>query len=425
MNSSFFQRNRNICPLHSESSQLMMTTETDQTFPSQPKTGSSAATFGHDDEKKSDAQRRHLSPFDFPDSPLSKVAEQPLIMGLFLDLYQRSTIAGGGEDGWTFDANAKLVQRAEATGFDLAFSRMQWLPKGAIGTSLDAFTTLAAMAPLTSKILLISSIHVLYGPWHPLHLAKFGATLDHISRGRWGINILTGHRAVEHEMFGWSQIEHDRRYELADELFSVLERLWSEDENFTFKGVSSWELREAFVTPKPSYARPILVTATGSDAGIAFAARHSDFVFVTSPGGAVIENALATLPSHTARIKNAAAGFNRSLKVLINPVIVSRDTEKETEAYANAITASHSPRVEFASDAHAWRVRKDKSVNQGRKLGGNVEVVGTPEKVVEQLIGLKKAGIDGIQIGFHDWDTDFSFFEERILPLMKQAGLRH
>ena len=54
-----------------------------------------------------------------------------------------------------------------------------------------------------------------------------------------------------------------------------------------------------------------------------------------------------------------------------------------------------------------------------------MEVVGTPEQVVEQLIGLKKAGIDGIQIGFHDWDSDFSFFEERILPLMKQAGLRH
>jgi FMNH2-dependent dimethyl sulfone monooxygenase len=225
-------------------------------------------------------------------------------------------------------------------------------------------------------------------------------------------------------MFGWSQIEHDRRYELADELFSVLERLWTEDENLSFKGISPWQLKDAFITPKPAFARPILVTATGSDAGIAFAARHSDFVFVTSPGGAVIENAFASLPAHTQRIKQAARELGREIKVLINPVIVSRDTELDSEAYANAITAAHRPRVEFASDAHAWRVRKDKTVDQGRKLGGNVEIVGTPEKVVEQIIGLKKAGIDGIQIGFHDWNADFDFFAERILPLIKQAGLR-
>lgn len=365
------------------------------------------------------------SPFDHAESPLARATRQPLMLGLFLDLYERRTVHDTGDDGWTFDANARLVQRAEALGFDLAFSRMQWLPKGGMSTSLDAFTALAAMAPLTSRILLISSIHVLYGPWHPLHLAKFGATLDHISKGRWGINILTGHRAVEHEMFGWSQIEHDRRYELADELFSVLETLWSEDENLSFKGKSSWELREAFVNPKPLYGRPVLVTATGSDAGIAFAARHSDLVFVTSPGGAVIGNALAALPGHVARIKNAAAALGRTVKVLINPVVVSRHSEQETQAYADAITAAHRPRKEFASDAHAWRVRKDTSVDQGRKLGGNIEIVGTPEQVVEQLLSLKKTGIDGIQIGFHDWQADFDFFEERILPLLKQAGLRN
>lgn len=364
------------------------------------------------------------SPLDFTDSPLSRAVRQPLMLGLFLDLYQRASINGAGADDWTFANNAALVQRAEALGFDLAFSRMQWLPKGGLSTSLDAFTTLAAMAPLTHRILLISSIHVLYGPLHPLHLAKFGATLDHISGGRWGINILTGHRAVEHEMFGWSQIEHDRRYALTAELFDVVERLWSEDENISFKGMSPWQLRDAFITPKPLYGRPVLVNATGSDAGIDFAARYSDLIFVTSPGGAVIDNALASLPAHTARIKQAAVDQGRDIRVLINPIIVSRETEREAQDYADRITAAHVPRVEFASDAHAWRVRKDKSVNQGRKLGGNVEIVGSPERVVEQLIGLKKAGIDGIQVGFHNWTEDLAFFGDRILPLLKQAGLR-
>jgi FMNH2-dependent dimethyl sulfone monooxygenase len=40
-----------------------------------------------------------------------------------------------------------------------------------------------ALSAITKHILLVSTIHVLFGPWHPLHIAKFGATLDHISGG--------------------------------------------------------------------------------------------------------------------------------------------------------------------------------------------------------------------------------------------------
>jgi FMNH2-dependent dimethyl sulfone monooxygenase len=53
---------------------------------------------------------------------------------------------------------------------------------------------------VTERILLISTIHVLFGPWHPLHLAKFGATIDHISGGRWGINVVTGYSPREARM---------------------------------------------------------------------------------------------------------------------------------------------------------------------------------------------------------------------------------
>ena len=52
--------------------------------------------------------------------------------------------------------------------------------------SLDPFIAVTALSAITERILLISTVHVLFGPWHPLHLAKFGATLDHISGGRWG-----------------------------------------------------------------------------------------------------------------------------------------------------------------------------------------------------------------------------------------------
>jgi FMNH2-dependent dimethyl sulfone monooxygenase len=282
---------------------------------------------------------------------------------------------------------------------------------------------------ITRRILLISTLHVLYGPLHPLHIAKFGATFDHIAKGRWGINIVTGHRAVEHEMFGWQQIEHDRRYELAGELFDVVQRLWSEDENFSFHGQSPWKVHNGYITPKPHFGRPVLVNATGSDAGIGFAARYSDIVFITSPAGSNIDSALGALPAHTARIKQAAADIGRRVRTLINPIVVSRETPAEARAYADAIIAAKlapdpARSRDYASDAHAWRGRKDPTIKQGLGLGGNLEVIGSPEEVVDQFLKLKAAGIDGLQLSFYDFAPDLEFFGARILPLMKQAGLR-
>ncbi len=183
------------------------------------------------------------APTDFPESPLSRALQQPVLLGVFLPIqaggWTQSTLPRTTD--WSFEYNKNLTLSAEALGFDLVFALSQWLPKGGYGgvfdgNALDSFVAVAAMAAVTTRIMLISTMHVLYGPWHPLHLAKFGATLDHISGGRWGINVVTGHRAIEHEMFGWQQIEHDRRYALASEFIEVLQRLWSETENYSFKG---------------------------------------------------------------------------------------------------------------------------------------------------------------------------------------------
>ncbi|WP_213765482.1 LLM class flavin-dependent oxidoreductase [Caballeronia sp. dw_19] len=369
-----------------------------------------------------------VSPADIPGSPLANALKQPLMLGVFLNLQDIRLSTFPTTSTWTFDYNAEVVRKADDLGFELAFSRTQWLPKGGYDgdASLDAFVALGAMAAITKNILLISTIHVLYGPIHPLHLAKYGATLDHISKGRWGINIVTGHRAVEHEMFGWDRIEHDTRYELASELFDVVQRLWTDTENFSFEGKSPWKVHNGYITPKPLFGRPVLVNATGSEAGIAFAAKYSDIVFITSPGGAHIDSALETLPAHIANIKAQAARVGRTVRTVINPVIVSRDTERETIEYANAISrnAIKGAFAGYDSDAHAWRGRGDASHKQGLGLGGNIEIIGTPEQVVEQLVALKKTGIDGVQLGFYDFLPELGYFGDRILPLLKQAGLR-
>ena len=102
-------------------------------------------------------------PFDFPDSPLSKAAKQPLLLGVFLSLQDIHVSSEPTSNSWTFDYNLKVVQQAEALGFELAFSRTQWLPKGGYDgeASLDAFVALGAMAAVTTRIHLISTMHVL------------------------------------------------------------------------------------------------------------------------------------------------------------------------------------------------------------------------------------------------------------------------
>ena len=66
-------------------------------------------------------------------------------------------------------------------------------------------------------------------------------------------------------------------------------------------------------------------------------------MFITSPGGAHIDSALETLPAHTARIRRVAAAHGREIKTLINPTIVCRETEREANAYADAIVAGKVP----------------------------------------------------------------------------------
>jgi FMNH2-dependent dimethyl sulfone monooxygenase len=375
------------------------------------------------------------APSSFPDSPLSRALRQPMMLGLFLPIQ-----AGGWTSSkskrttdWTFDYNAALTQQAEALGFDIVFGLAQFLPKGGYdevrdGQGLDSFMTVAALAAITSRILLVSTVHVLYGPWHPLYFAKFGATMDHIAKGRWGVNVVTGHRTVEHEMFGGAQIEHDRRYALADEFLDVVKHLWSAEENFSYQG-QAWRLQNAFVTPKPAFGRPIIVNATGSEAGMGFAAEHSDLVFISSPTGTAFETAIGALPAHVAKVKAAARAVGREVRVIINPMVILGETDQAADDYAESIiagsVAGDGVFGTLKSDAHAWAKRKDYDTARQRALGGgNLQIIGGPEAVADSIARLHEAGIDGVQLSFFDFAPDLALFGERVLPLLKARGLR-
>jgi alkanesulfonate monooxygenase SsuD/methylene tetrahydromethanopterin reductase-like flavin-dependent oxidoreductase (luciferase family) len=375
------------------------------------------------------------SPTDFPDSPLARVMKQPMLLGLFLPIQSGgwSPSSLPRSTSWEFDYNARLTQRAEELGFDLVFGLAQWMGKGGTGgtihfreQSLDPFITATSLAVVTQRIILISTIHILYGSWHPLYLAKFGATIDHISHGRWGLNVVTGFVPSEARMFGNEQIAHDTRYVMASEFTEMMKALWASNENLSVEG-QYWRLIDAFVTPKPRFGRPLLVNATGSPAGIAYAAKHSDLVFITSPGGGQVDAALAALPKHNDEIKSKAAELEREVKTIINPMIICRSTEQEARAYYDSIVAAADVEAiegfigrRLSGDAKGWKT----DLGAYRAVGGNMQIVGSPTQIVERFLQLKKAGCDGVQLTFFDFAADLEFFGSEVLPLMKQAGLR-
>jgi FMNH2-dependent dimethyl sulfone monooxygenase len=367
-------------------------------------------------------------------SPLRRLRDHKLLLGLFLPMQQGawSPSRAPRSTAWTFDYVARCATMAESFGFDLTFGLAQWLGKGGYGGEthfreheVDPIIANAALATLTKSIVLINTVHVLYA-WHPLHLAKFGAAMDHISGGRWGINVVTGYKPGEYRMFGLEPIEHDHRYVMADEFTTIMERLWTDDDELTFNG-RFWKTERAFLAPKPGHRRPFLVNAASSKAGLDYAAKHSDLIFITSPAGADPAKACEALPSHNAKIKALAGRYGREVKTIINPHVICRRTEKEARAayetileHEDPVAADNFARTFASGDTASWRGH----TRAQWVIGGNVHLVGTPEQIVIWFDRLNQAGCDGVQVNFFDYLPDLEFFGREVVPLMRKAGLR-
>ena len=370
----------------------------------------------------------------FVSPPLEAAKRNKLMLGLFLPLQSGawSPSLAPRETSWTFAYNAECTRRAEALGFDLVFGLAQWMGKGGYGGemsfrefSTDPLMVTAGLAAVTQRIMLISTVHVLYG-WHPLHLAKFGATIDNISGGRWGLNVVTGYKPSEFKMFGLDPIAHDARYNMADEFTTLMKRLWQDADGLTVTG-DHWRLEDAYVAPKPVNGRCILVNATSSDAGLDYAVKHSDLIFITSPGGADLDKACEALPAHNAKIKARGVAAGRDVRTIINPHVICRETEAEAWAQHQAILDGQDPVA--ADNFYATFAGGDQSSWKGTSrdqwvIGGNVHIVGTPEQVVAAFQRLHDVGCDGVQVNFYDFLPDLEYFGQRVVPLMQQAWLR-
>src|SRR5437868_14051688 len=127
---------------------------------------------------------------------------------------------------------------------------------------------MAALAAATKRVDLIATVNPLL--FHPTMMAKMAATIDEVSGGRLGLNIITGATMGEYTQMGIVPEGYDRnRYAYATEWVHVLKRLWTEP-SVTHHG-EFFHLDDCVSDPKPlQKPNPVLVCAASSAEGLRF-----------------------------------------------------------------------------------------------------------------------------------------------------------
>ena len=331
-----------------------------------------------------------------------------------------------GTPSITWEESKRIAIQADRAGFDALVPVARWKGMGGDTNfnhrSFEPFTWAAGLAAVTERIALFSTCHV--PTIHPVRLAKEFATVDHISGGRFCLNIVAGWNEREIAMFGAPQAAHDTRYDIADEWITLIKALWTRDGEFDHHG-TYFQVPGAYSQPKPLQANPVIMSAGNSPRGQAFAARHADLNFVVAP-----DLVTAGKAAHAARALARQEG--RDLQVFGQCYVVCRDTEAEAIAF----------RDRYVNELGDWAgVRNLLDVlipNSQSALGaqwetmasnmiagyGALPLVGTPDQIVAGLVDLADAGLDGTTLSWVDYGAGIEQYERVLKPRLIEAGLR-
>jgi dimethylsulfone monooxygenase len=326
----------------------------------------------------------------------------------------------------TYEHNVKISQLADRLGMEMLVPVGRWKHFGGSTKfnqeNLEVYTWATAMACNTENIMVFATSHV--PTVHPMLAAKQGSTIDNISGGRFGLNVVNGWFRPEIEMLGIELLEHDDRYRMADEWLTVIKRTWTE-QDFDHKG-EYYEIKGGFLLPKPvQQPYPTLVNAGSSEAGREFSAKHVDFNFLTIT---THDEAKTIMADVTAK----AQAYKRECGFMTMALVCCRDTEEEAQALYQRILDDGD--WEGADNIMALLGIESSSFGDKetvRNLAsrfvagwGGYHLIGTPEQVVDKMIGLHEMGIDGIVLAWLDYYEEMKYFGEKVMPLLREAGLR-
>jgi FMN-dependent oxidoreductase (nitrilotriacetate monooxygenase family) len=375
-----------------------------------------------------------------------------------------------------------LARRAEAAALDAVFfadgpslpDNVRWASR----FRLEPFTWLSAIAAVTSRIGLIGTASTTYS--EPYNLARLFASLDHLSGGRAGWNIVTTGAPGAAANFGLdAHPAHAERYARADEFLQVVTRLWDSWEDGALvadpaSGVfadtdrihpidhdgTHFRVRGPLTLPRSPQGRPVYVQAGSSEDGRAFAARHAEAVFTA-------HQTLGAARAFYADLKRRAAAAGRDPDLLlvlpgISPFIGSTDAEARAlheefnaltqPAYSLSLLESllgvrlpeeqlDEPFPRHLIDASGERGvgsrfqvvvdiidRERPTVRQLlHKLAGargHRVVAGTPERIADEIQEWFEGGAaDGFNVMPPYLTGGFDLFAEHVLPILRRRGL--
>ena len=329
----------------------------------------------------------------------------------------------------TWENNVRIAQLADSLGLEAFVPFARWKSFAGdghySGSTMETFTWAAGIAAVTQQICVMSTVHV--SVFHPLVAAKSSATIDLISNGRLGLNLVCGWYRPEIEMFGNGMNTHEDRYGLADEWVEIVDRLWTEKLSFDYSG-RFYELKGAISDPKPVQTRPVLMNAGGSQRGREFAAKHCDVAFVL---------AFDTRPEAVKKQVDqyrqlAREKYGKDIQIWMSSYVVQRNSLEEAQAYVEnyVIDQGDEAGVEgFISNniANAKTVPDGvmEKMRYAIKAGvGGYPLLGTAADIANTLSTLSEAGVDGILLTWLDYEGGLRTFGETVLPLLEEHGLR-
>ena len=302
----------------------------------------------------------------------------------------------------SWDRNRRLVLEAEALGFHSTLVAQHTVnPHRAELDQLEAWTASAALAALTSRIEIIGAIKPLL--YHPVVLAKMALQIQHISGGRFALNLVNAWNSAELEQAGIPFPDHDARYAYGAEWLSVVEPLLR-GETVTHAG-PNFQVRDYALRPKDAGApRPRLYIGGESEPARALAADPAD---------------VAALIADVARRPRRAAPLRYGLSAFV----IARPTEAEAIAAYDrllALAALDAPvRAAQALRTDAAVVMKQtmaKSVRVGTNGGTAAGLVGSYDQVAERMRRFNAMGIETFMLQFQPFEAEMRRFAAEVMP---------
>ena len=288
-----------------------------------------------------------------------------------------------------------LARRSEEWGYDLTLIAELNLNdiKGVTAPSLDAWSTAASLASVTSTLELMVAVRPTFH--EPALLAKQAANIDHISGGRLSLNVVSSWWKDEAKQYGVQFDQHDQRYARTREWLSVVDGLWREP-RFSFRG-RFYNIDEAILEPKPvARPRPTIYAGGESDAAKALIAAQCDAYVMHGDSPDRIAARIGDLRVRRAGVSN---GKLPPMTFGVAAYAIVRDSDGEAQRELERITDVRQSAAGYGN-YQQWIANtqleqrlslEDYSVsNRGLRSG----LIGTPERVMEQVRAFEDAGVD-------------------------------